>query len=82
MGYQPKTGTDEPVKNWRKVGWDGMHLHTFTKEELDILLRDCGWIPIKWTGWGRRFRRIGMGILRRKLPRLFSGELVVLCKKQ
>lgn len=81
FGVQPRTGTDDPVENWRKVGWDGMHLHTFTKSSLSALLKNCGWNPIRWSGWGERFKRIGFGLLRRYFPGTFSGELTVLCRK-
>ena len=82
FGVQPRTGTDEPVEKWRTEGWDGMHLHTFTRSSFDILLRDCGWLPRKWTGAGEKFKSIGFGYLRRRFPGLLSGELIVLCSKR
>jgi SAM-dependent methyltransferase len=82
FGIQPKTGTDEPVENWRRWGWDGMHLHTFTKSSFSTLLNDCGWKPEKWKGCGKRFGWLGLGILRRRYPGLLSGELIVVCKKR
>jgi ubiquinone/menaquinone biosynthesis C-methylase UbiE len=81
FGVQPRTGTNEPVENWRTAGWDGMHIHTFTKSSFSILLNDCGWKPEKWTGWGNRFGWLGFGKLRRQFPGLLSGELVVACRK-
>ncbi len=81
FGVQPRTGTDEPVENWRKEGWDGMHLHTFTKSSFEILLKDCGWQPRIWRGCGTRFNSIGLGVLRRNFPGLWSGELIVSCTK-
>jgi len=81
FGHQPRTGTDEPVENWRTEGWDGMHLHTFTKLSFKTLLKDCGWVPHRWRGWGTRFNSIGLGYLRRRFPGLWSGELIALCKK-
>jgi SAM-dependent methyltransferase len=81
FGVQPRTGTDDPVENWRTVGWDGMHLHTFTRSSFSILLNDCGWKPQKWTGWGRRLDRLGLGWLRKRYPGLLSGELITVCKK-
>jgi len=81
FGRQPKTGTDEPVEKWRTEGWDGMHLHTFTKSSFTILLEDCGWIPERWTGCGTRFNSIGLGYFRRKYPGLLSGELIAVCRK-
>ena len=82
FNIQPRTGRDEPVERWRYVGWDGMHLHTFVQSSFEILLKDCGWVPKRWTGWGSRFRAVGVGFLRRRMPRLFSGELIVLCRKE
>jgi len=81
FGIQPRTGTDEPVNKWREEGWDGMHLHTFTHSSFSTLLVDCGWRPIKWSGGGSRFNRIGLGPFRRNFPGLWSGELIALCKK-
>lgn len=82
FGIQPRTGTDEPVENWRTAGWDGMHLHTFTKSSFTTLLVDCGWQPLEWTGAGERFKNLGLGVLRRRYPGLLSGELIVACKKR
>lgn len=82
LGQQPRTGTDEPVEKWRTEGWDGMHLHTFTRSSFDILLKDCGWRPVKWTGAGTKFNSIGFGHLRRRYPGLLSGELITLCVKK
>ena len=81
LGIQPRTGTNEPVENWRSQGWDGMHLHTFTHSSFSTLLRDCGWEPKRWTGSGTRFNSLGMGLLRKRIPGLFSGELIVSCIK-
>lgn len=81
FGIQPRTGTDDPVENWRNVGWDGMHIHTFTRSSFSILLNDCGWKPEKWSGWGERFSRIGGGSLRRRFPGLLSGEITAVCRK-
>lgn len=78
---QPNTGTNEPVSNWRNVGWDGMHIHTFTQSSFSTLLTDCGWIPEKWTGWGQKLNCLGFGALRRRFPGKFSGELIARCKK-
>jgi len=78
FGNLPRTGTDEPVENWRQSGWDGMHLHTFTKNTFSILLQDCGWQPIRWSGWGIRFK--WMKNLRQRYPGLLSGEIIAVCK--
>jgi SAM-dependent methyltransferase len=82
FGKQPRTGTDEPVEKWRVEGWDGMHLHTFTKSSFATLLQDCRWKPERWLGCGTRFNSVGFGILRRNFPGLLSGELIVRCTKQ
>jgi SAM-dependent methyltransferase len=79
-GRLPKTGTDEPVENWRECGWDGMHLHCFTQTSFEILLRDCGWEPIQWTGWGTRFGWLGR--LRQRYPGLLSGEIIAVCRRK
>ncbi len=79
MGNLPITGTNKPVKYWRETGWDGMHIHTFTKEAFNILLKDCGWSPERWTGWGTKLPAILK--LRKKFPQLLSGELIAVCKK-
>ncbi len=78
-GRLPRTGTDEPIVNWRKAGWDGMHLHAFTKSAFHELLVDCGWEPVRWTGWGTRFSWINK--LRSRYPGLFSGEIIATCRK-
>ncbi|WP_420264235.1 class I SAM-dependent methyltransferase [Candidatus Magnetominusculus dajiuhuensis] len=79
LGRLPKTGTDDPVESWRTCGWDGMHIHTFTKDAFATLLRSCGWEPVRWTGWGERYKFLFK--LRQKLPSLLSGEIMAVCKK-
>jgi SAM-dependent methyltransferase len=79
-GRQPITGGDDPVERWRNGGWDGWHLHTFTRQSLDALLRDCGWIPVIWTGYGDRLKILDP--LRKHFPALWSGALTVVCKKR
>jgi hypothetical protein len=81
FGIQPRTGTDDPVENWRNVGWDGMHIHTFTKSSFTVLLQDCGWQPQQWSGWGERLGWLGMRALRRAFPGLLSGEITAVCRK-
>lgn len=75
LGRLPKTGTDDPVENWRQCGWDGGHLHYFTRDTLARLLLDCGWQPEWWLGSGDRWPWLKP--LRRRWPSLFSGELIV-----
>jgi SAM-dependent methyltransferase len=80
FGDQPRTGTDAPVHEWRKEGWDGMHLHTFTKKSLNILLKDCGWDTSVWYGHGEKGKLLGFNYLRKKFPSKLSGELIVVCR--
>lgn len=82
IGRQPVTGGGEPVECWRQAGWDGWHLHTFTRQSLDALLRDCGWEPVLWTGYGDRGKRFGLELLRRKFPAMFSGALTVVSRRR
>ncbi len=60
FGKLPLTGT--PVRDvtyWRDHGWDGGHLHYFTKGTLSDLLEHVGFQPEVWTGDGKwsRLRR-------------------------
>ena len=82
MGRQPVTGSDSPVEQWRHAGWDGYHLHTFTRQSLDVLLRDCGWEPVLWTGYGDKGRKFGMDILRKHYPAMWSGALTVVSRRK
>lgn len=74
-GKLPRTGTDDPVERWRECGWDGGHLHYFTKETLATILNDCGWRPQCWLGSGERFPALKK--TRQRFPTVFSGELIV-----
>ena len=80
FGHLPITGTNEPIEKWRTAGWDGMHIHCFTKRAFNILLNDCGWHPLSFTGWGTKFPFILP--FRKKYPSLLSGELIAVCKKK
>jgi SAM-dependent methyltransferase len=80
FGKQPVTGGDEPINSWRTTGWDGWHLHTFTRQSLDMLLRDCGWEPKLWTGYGNRLKFLAP--LRKHYPALWSGALTVVAKRR
>ncbi|MGH7243338.1 MAG: class I SAM-dependent methyltransferase [Phycisphaerales bacterium] len=59
-GRQPLTGspTRDP-KYCREHGWDGHHLHYFTKSSMTSLLRHVGFEPVAWTGDGKyaKYRR-------------------------
>jgi SAM-dependent methyltransferase len=78
FGKLPGTGTDEHVTRWRSCGWDGMHLHVFTKSAFTALLIDCGWQPVKWTGWGNAR---SLAWPRRQCPGFLSGEIIALCNR-
>ena len=58
------------IAEWEREGWDGGHLHYFTKSQLTELLRWSGFEPNAWTSDGKfaKFRR---------WSRLFSGNLTV-----
>lgn len=54
IGRLPMTGApNRDVQAWRHHGWDGAHLHYFSKASLADLLRHVGFEPEKWTGDGR-----------------------------
>ncbi len=66
FGYLPRTGTpSRSMKYWREHGWDGGHLHYFSKQSLGALLRETGFLPERWTGDGRwaRLRRWGTNLV-------------------
>lgn len=54
FGYVPRTGShSRDMKFWREHGWDGGHLHYFSKQALGALLRETGFEPEAWTSDGR-----------------------------
>jgi len=60
LGRVPLTGSPtRDIAYWRKHGWDGAHLHYFSRDSLHALLVDAGFDPEVWTGDGRfaRLRR-------------------------
>lgn len=81
FGRQPRTGTNEPVDNWRQTGWDGMHIHTFTRSSLNVLLKNCGWQVVRWSGYGSRFGWLGLNALRENFPGFWSGAITAVCRK-
>ena len=72
FGKLPVTST--PF-NWKEVGWDGGHLHSFTKKTLCRLLGECGFDIIKVTGCGL------FGKVRGIYPSLLTGDLCVKARK-
>ena len=66
FGYLPRTGTPtRDMAYWRQHGWDGGHLHYFTRSSLAALLQETGFKPEDWTGDGRwaRARRWGTNLV-------------------
>jgi 2-polyprenyl-3-methyl-5-hydroxy-6-metoxy-1,4-benzoquinol methylase len=61
--------------NWQEIGWDGGHLHYFTKESFCTLLEECGFEILKVSGSGlfARFRNF--------YPALLTGDICVKAKK-
>lgn len=62
--------------NWREVGWDGGHLHYFTKKTLGGLLDDTGFEILKVTGGGL------FGRIRSVYPSLLTGDLCVKARRR
>jgi len=76
LGRLPLTGIDErEISLWEHEGWDGGHLHYFTKHALGDLLKLVGFAPEIWTSDGR-FAKL------RRWSRLLSGNLTVLARKR
>lgn len=67
--------TSSPL-NWKEIGWDGGHLHYFTKDKFCELLEDCGFKILKITGSGlfAQFRNF--------YPSLLTGDICVKAKKK
>lgn len=75
MGRVPLTGIRaRDMRLWRDEGWDGGHLHYFTKGALKELLASAGLVAEEWTGDGKWAR------VRRVLPNLV-GNLTVRARK-
>jgi len=73
FGRLPVTSTPH---NWREVGWDGGHLHYFTKKTLCRLLDETGFDVVKVTGGGL------FGTIRAVYPSLLTGDLCVKARKR
>lgn len=72
FGYLPITSS---ACNWKEIGWDGGHLHYFTKKTFCGLLEECGFKILKVTGSGlfAKFRNF--------YPSLFTGDICVKAQK-
>ena len=57
--------------NWREIGWDGGHLHFFTKKTLCTMLHECGFRILEISGSGL------FGNLRNFYPSLLTGDICV-----
>lgn len=54
LGRLPMTGIpNRKIDYWREHGWDGGHLHYFSRSSLDDLLRHVGFRAEVWTGDGK-----------------------------
>jgi ubiquinone/menaquinone biosynthesis C-methylase UbiE len=62
-------------KNWKEIGWDGGHLHYFTKKTFCGLLEDCGSKILKVTGSGL------LGKFRNFYLSLLTGDICVKAQK-
>ena len=61
--------------NWKEIGWDGGHLHYFTKSTVCTLLKDSGFRILKVSGCGL------FASLRNFWPSLLTGDLVIKAQK-
>lgn len=61
--------------NWKEIGWDGGHLHYFTKRTFCELLEECGFKILKVSGSGLCAK------FRNWWPSLLTGDLIVKAKK-
>ena len=79
-GKQPITGGHASVYEWYKPeeGWDGMHLHTFTRESLNASLLTSGFKVKKIVGDSKKLSVPFVEAIRRKFPSLLSGTLTAL----
>jgi ubiquinone/menaquinone biosynthesis C-methylase UbiE len=66
--------TSSPL-NWREIGWDGGHLHYFTKKSLSKLLEESGFKILKVSGCGL------FAEFRNWWPSLLTGDLVIKAQK-
>lgn len=57
--------------NWKEVGWDGGHLHYFTKKSFRGLLKECGFMIVEISGCGlfAKFRNF--------YPALLTGDICI-----
>lgn len=72
FGKLPVTSSPD---NWKEIGWDGGHLHYFTKKTFCRLLEECGFRIRKVIGSGlfAKFRNF--------YPSLLTGDICVKAQK-
>lgn len=76
LGRVPLTGSPtRDMSHWRNHGWDGDHLHNFSKASLADLLRNVGFEPEKWSGTGRLAKL-------RRWCQYFVGDLAVRARRR
>lgn len=76
FGRLPLTGIEHRnIVEWEWEGWDGGHLHYFTKPSVSQLLGLVGFVPEVWTSDGRLAKL-------RRWSRLLSGNLTVRARKR
>lgn len=61
--------------NWKEIGWDGGHLHYFTKKRIISALRESGFNVLRVSGSGFFAK------LRNFWPSLLTGDLCIKAKK-
>lgn len=66
--------TSSPL-NWREIGWDGGHLHYFTKKSLEKLLMESGFKILKISGSGL------FANFRNWWPSLLTGDIIIKAQK-
>ena len=73
FGHLPVTSS---AHNWKEIGWDGGHLHYFTKKTFCGLLEEFGFVILKVSGCGlfAKFRNF--------YPSLLTGDICVKARKQ
>jgi SAM-dependent methyltransferase len=60
------------LNSFSEGGWDGYHLHNFTRASVNWLLRKEGLTPLRWAAQGR-FKRF-----KQAWPALFGNDLIVM----
>jgi len=61
--------------NWKEIGWDGGHLHYFTKKTLSKLLEESGFKIVKVSGSGL------FAQFRNWYPSLLTGDIIIKAQK-